>query len=217
MVTFLWILFDAAITARMMVSGYPEWEIVLWGLGGLILAGYAWYVEDCGNKAHATEIAGLNGKLAEIEKSQTFQSGRMDAITGLLGPDVTKKLAEALSINLAQPPGQLAQAISKELGAAFEELRSQNEQLERTLGEVKLLIAKPESDQKLLAELREQLVLTLTPQELMYRQQQARLERTRGMRMRAIVTALNLSTPPVASTATMETKVIKAGEKKNGA
>jgi hypothetical protein len=196
MATFFWIVFDAAIAVRMMITGYPWWEIVLWGLAGLIIAGYAWYAEDRDNRVHAADISGLNGKL-------TFQSGQMNAIIGLLGPDITKQLTEVLSVNPAQPPEIVAQAVMKKLSASFEELRSQNEQANRELQEIRTLLAKPESAERKLEEINQRFQSLpstyTTPQALAYAQQQARALQLRSHRMRMISRALGAGgekTPP---------------------
>jgi hypothetical protein len=186
MVTFLWIVFDAAITVRMMITGYPWWEIVLWGLAGLILGGYAWYAEDRGNRAHASQ-------LAEIEKNQTFQSGRLSAITDLLSPEIGTKLVEALSVNQTQAPELVAQAVASELGATFEEFRSQNEQVNRNFEELKSLIAKSEPAEQRLQEVRQRIEgwqSTLwTPQALGNAQQQTRNQAMVRRRMHILAAA----------------------------
>jgi hypothetical protein len=138
---------------------------------------------DRDNKAHASQ-------LAEIEKNQT--SGRLSAITDLLSPEIGTKLVEALSVNQTQAPELIAQAVASELGATFEEFRSQNEQVNRNFEEIKSLIAKPEPAEQRLQEIRQRiegwLPILSTPQALAYAQQQAR-NRAMGQKRMHILAA----------------------------
>jgi hypothetical protein len=121
MVTFFWIAFDVAISARMMIGGYKFWEIALWFIGGLLLAGLAWYWEDQSDREHKAQ-------LARIENNQTFQSGQISTMTQLMSQDGIKKLAE----EWREPITQVAKEAMETLGATIREepaLRAENERL----------------------------------------------------------------------------------------
>ena len=185
MVTFLWIVFDAAITVRMMITGYRWWEIALWALSGLILGGYAWYAEARSDRAHASQ-------LNEIQKNQTFQSGRLSAITDLLSPEIGTKLVEAISVNQTPAPELVAQAVASELATTFEEFRSQNEQVNRNFEEIKSLIAKSEPAEQRLQEVRQRIdgwQSTLWPPQSLGNAQQLRNQAMGRRRMHILALA----------------------------
>ncbi len=67
MVSALWILFDVAISLRLVfVTGrMATWEIIAWGTFGLALGLYAWRSEHQEGKRHEIEIVNLRDKLTE--------------------------------------------------------------------------------------------------------------------------------------------------------
>jgi hypothetical protein len=121
MATFGWIVFDALISARMMIGGYRWWEVALWALGGLMLAGYAWYREDRDTKATAEQMR-------KIQDAQTYQSGQLSAMTQLIGREAVKTLAEEWRV----PITEVAREFMVNVRTALSEeptLRSENERL----------------------------------------------------------------------------------------
>jgi hypothetical protein len=95
MVTFFWIIFDAAISVRMMTTGYPFWEVALWFVGGLALAVGAWIAETKEKKADSKKMTDLEGTIAtlrqELSETRNYQSGKLDVIA-LLGGETFRHL-----------------------------------------------------------------------------------------------------------------------------
>ena len=91
MVTFLWIMFDVAISARMMTTGYQWWEVGLWFVGGLGLAIAAWAVEKRDKKADDKKMNELQGTIGtlrqelsearrEVAEARGYSSGKLDLL-----------------------------------------------------------------------------------------------------------------------------------------
>jgi len=194
MVFLFWIIFDTAIGVRMaFVSpehGIPIWECVAWGLGGLAIGLWAFLSERSERKAHNAEVRDLNNQLVDLKTGQTFQSGQLNAIAGLLGPEIAEKLAVALSENLTQALELVGQAVGTELSVKFEEQK-------RNFAELKSLIAKPEPAEQRLQEINQRIeswqpTLTAnytTPQALAYAQLQARNQAMGRRRMQIFAAA----------------------------
>jgi hypothetical protein len=111
MVTFGWILFDAAISARMMIGGYKWWEVALWSLGGLLLAGYAWYREDRDNNEHAKNFTNISDKLIEM---RGFNAGAFTTVGKALadfGPNPSSFVVEQLRTELQKYRDHLAKLV----------------------------------------------------------------------------------------------------------
>jgi hypothetical protein len=77
MVTFFWIAFDAAISARMMMGGYAWWEVSLWGAFGLALAVAAWIVE---HREAAKSDARIGELREELVRANSNTAGRLEML-----------------------------------------------------------------------------------------------------------------------------------------
>lgn len=117
MVTFLWIVFDVAISVRMMTSGYPLWEVGIWFGVGSALAVTAWiheYREEKETDKRMEKLQETVGDLRqELSEARGYQAGKIDLVALLGGAvfnqlqDITHTSGEPVVTTIEMAAGQI--------------------------------------------------------------------------------------------------------------
>ena len=102
MVTFLWIVFDVAISVRMMTSGYPLWEVGIWFGVGSALAVTAWiheYREEKETDKRMEKLQETVGDLRqELSEARTTPHSRAGLVRRVNAGELAKTVAAGVGV-----------------------------------------------------------------------------------------------------------------------